>query len=272
MIAQTLTCRPRTDIVQWPAIIGIIIGSVIVISIIWCCARCLCCGAECCCACCSCFNRCCPSPRRSNKGYEQPSAQPYQQYQSHPLPMYGGGAGAYGGYSGPQTARFDAPSQKNGNYNEDSLPAMPSWDQAQSKRVENNDLELEKLDHNRNSSQQEALLSHNSETGALGGGGRYYNQNQPAQANGDVGMMHASPYREHDYDSHQQFVGSPVSSVHNSMYPPTYHTNQPESVYGDTSYAPSIPPSYHTAAPSIVSPVQQNYAARRPVQGSWRDV
>ena len=89
--------------------------------------------------------------------------------------MYGGGAGAYGGgyggYSGPQTATFDAPSNKNATYNEDSLPAMPSWDQAQSKRVEDNDLEMEKLDHNRNS-QQEALLSHNSDTGALGGGGR----------------------------------------------------------------------------------------------------
>lgn len=239
------------------------------ISIIWCCARCCCCGLECCCGVCSCFNRCCPSPRRSNQGYEQPAAQPYQQYQSHPPPMYGGAAGGYGGYGGyrgPQTATFDAPTNKNGTYNEDALPAMPSWEQAQSKRVEHDDVEMEKLDHR--TSQQEGLLSHSDTTS-----GRYYNnQNHIGQEHGDVGMMHASPYGEHDYNSHQQFVGSPISSVHNSTYPPTYHTQQPESVYGDNGYAPSIPPSYHTAAPSIVSPVQQNFSSRRPVQGSWRDV
>lgn len=178
---------------------------------------------------------------------------------------YGGGAGAYGGYRGAQTATFDAPSQK---IHDDSLPAMPSWDQAQSRRLQDEDVEMEKLDHR--ASQQDALLP-SSNAGAVGTG-RYYNQNQPGQDVGDVGMMHASPYREHDYDSHQQFVGSPVQSTHNSMYPPTYHTRQPESVYEDTSYAPSVPPSYHTAAPSVASPVQQNYQARRPVQGSWRDV
>lgn len=156
-------------------------------------------------------------------------------------------------------------------YNEDALPAMPSWDQAQSKHVEDEDVEMEKLDH-RTSQQQDGLLSSQNDAGA----GRYYShQNQAGQEHGDMGMMHASPYQEHDYSSHQQFVGSPVSSARTSMYPPTYHTQQPESVYGDTGYtgyAPSIPPSYHTAAPSIASPVQQNYTARRPVQGSWRDV
>jgi hypothetical protein len=187
--------------------------------------------------------------------------------------MYGGAGAAYGGYRGPQTATFDAPSKQNGTgtYNEDALPAMPSWDQAQSKRVQDEDVEMEKLDHN--SAQHEGLLNGN-DAGAVGGGRYYNNPNQATQEHGDLGAMHASPYREHDYDAHQQFVGSPVSSVAHSMYPPTYQTRPQSSVY-DSGYAPSIPPSYHTAAPSIVSPVQQRASggfARRPVQGSWRDV
>ena len=230
---------------------------------IWCCARCLCCGVECCCGCCSCFNRCCPSPRRSNEGYQQPSAQPYQQYQSHPQPIYGGGG--YG-YSGPQTATFDSPSNKNGKYNEDALPAMPSWDQAQSRRVEDHDVEMEKLDQH--SAQQESLLAQNN-AGSVEAG-RYYGNEQShiAQEGSDLGTMHAGPY--HDYEAHQQFVGSPVASTRNSAYPPTYQTRPQSSVYGN-GYAASIPPSYHTAAPSVASPVQQSMP-RRPVQGSWRDV
>ena len=178
--------------------------------------------------------------------------------------MYGGGG--YG-YSGPQTARFDAPSNKNNNYNEDALPAMPSWDQAQSHRVVEHDLEMEKL--NRNSAQEESLLPRN-DAGAVGSG-RYYNnnQNQVGQEAGDLGTMHASPY--HNYEEHQQFVGSPVSTAHNSMYPPTYHTRPQSSVY-ESAYAPSVAPSYHTTAPNLMSPVQQSMPGRRPVQGSWRDV
>ena len=262
---------------QWPAIIGIIIACLIVISIIWCCARCLCCGAECCCGCLSCFNACCPSPRRKKDGYEQPPPQnysPYNQYQSHQPPIYGG-AGGYG-YRGPQTATFEAPSKnRNETYNEDALPAMPSWQNAQSRHVEEDDVEMEKLDNT--SAQQQSLLAANND--GLAGGGRYYNNQAHHDAGADLGTMHAGPY--HDYDQHQQFAGSPVSTAQNSMYPPTYRTRPQSSVYEPQSagpYAPSIPPSYRTAAPSIASPVQQPppmpYAGvgRKPVQGSWRDV
>ena len=181
--------------------------------------------------------------------------------------MYGG---ATYGYTGPQTARFDAPSNKKNTYNEDALPAMPSWDQAQSHRIEDHehDVEMEKLNHN--SAQEESLLPRN-DAGAMGSG-RYYNnqsQNHVGQEAGDLGTMQAGPY--HNYDDHQQFVGSPVSTTHHSMYPPTYHTRPQSSVYNG-GYAPSVAPSYHTTAPNIVSPVQQSMPGRRPVQGSWRDV
>ena len=183
--------------------------------------------------------------------------------------MYGGNGYGYA-YRGPQTATFDAPTTKNGQYNEDALPAMPSWDHATSKHVEEQDVEMEKLDGI--AGQQEALLSDNGNSG-----GRYYT-NQAQDPAGDLGAMQTGPY--HDYDQHQQFVGSPIATRANSTYPPTYHTRPQPSGYDAPSanpYAPSIPPSYRTAAPSVASPVQQSHPAslgvgRKPVQGTWRDV
>ena len=170
----------------------------------------------------------------------------------------------YGGYRSPQTATFDAPSNKNGAYNEDALPAMPSWEQAQSRHVEDNNVEMEQLDHQ--AAQQESLLPRNDAASA--GGGRYYNH-QEQNAGGDLGTAQVGPY--HNYDQYRQFAGSPVSTAHNSMYPPTYRTRPQSSVY-----EPSVAPSYHTAAPSIVSPVPQQVpvggVGRKPVQGSWRDI
>lgn len=246
---------------KWPAIIAIIIGSLIVLSLIWCCARCLCCGAECCCGCLSCCNRCCPSPRQK-QGYQQPPPQPYpyNQYQSPMPPQYGNtGYVGYGGYRGPQTATFDVPSKKGAGYNEDALPAMPSWDNAASRHVEDDDVEMEKLDLTH--AQQESLLPQNN-------GGRYYNNQEAA---GDLGTMRQGPY--HNYDQHQQFVGSPVSSTQNSMYPPAYRTRPASSVYEPMS---AVPPSYRTGPPSIASLPPQHASmagiGRKPVQGSWREV
>jgi len=277
---------------KWPVIVGIIIGSLILISVLWCCARCLCCGMECCCGCFSCCNRCCPSPRRKNEGYQQPPQPSSGQYQPAQPMMYGG-AGAGYAYRGPQTATFDAPTGKGGKFNEDALPAMPSWDQANSRHVQDEDVEMEKLDQS--AAQQEGLLSKQRDSG-----GRYYNNGVPQDTAGDLGAMQTGPYHEygqqqqtgvhdghnqpqqtglyHDYNAHQQFVGSPTASTApTSMHAPTYQTRPPSSVYGEQQYAPSIPPSYRTAAPSVVSPMQQQstpYAGvgRKPVQGSWRDV
>lgn len=290
---------------KWPAIIGIVIGSLIVISVIWCCARCLCCGAECCCGCLSCFNRCCPSPRRRNSGYEKPQSYPYNsQYQSPAPPMYFGA-----GYRAPQTATFDSPSNK--NYNEDSLPAMPTWSTAQSRQVEDESVEMEKLDRHP-SAQQQGLLHqrHESEDsieqdGDIGrmqaglynqqaapyegqpnvyheqnsyqGQANVYHEQNPYHEQANTYYGQVSPYQgptsPHDYSQHQQFVGSPTSTAGPSMYPPAYN-RPPSSVY-TSPYA--APPSYRTAPPSIASPppqhAQMNYGiGRKPVTGSWRDV
>lgn len=292
------SCMSKTYC-KWPVIAGIIIGSLILLSLLWCVFRCLCCGAECCCGCLACCNACCPSPRRGHRGkdgyYQQPPPQPafqpapyqsYPQYQSAPPPVYGA---AGGGYRGAQTATFDVPG-KNGaptTYNEDALPPMPSWDNAASRHVEEDDVEMEKLDHPQ--AQQQSLLPNQQDP--------YRSQQQ--QAGGDIGAMYASPY--HDEAQQRQHAVSPVSAAANSVYPPTYHTspvstmyeparqsygagyepqgqqyggsyNQPSQQYGG-GYTPSVAPSYHTTVPGPVSPPPQNAGfTRKPVQGSWRDV
>ncbi|KAK5128720.1 hypothetical protein LTR85_000053 [Meristemomyces frigidus] len=208
--------------------------------------------------------------RKNNDGYQQapppqPAFQPYPQYQSAPPPMYAsGGAGGYRG-APAQTATFAAP-----KYNEDALPAMPSWDNATSKHVEDDDVELEKLNYPQ--AQQQSLLPQDDN-------GRHYGQQQDAQG-GDMGAMHANPY--HDYDRHQQFVASPTSTARNSAYPPTYHTSPTSTMYEPAArqqyggYAPSVPPSYRTGPPSVaMSPAPQNaypQIGRKPVQGTWRDL
>ncbi|TKA67829.1 hypothetical protein B0A55_09191 [Friedmanniomyces simplex] len=286
---------------KWPVIVAIILASLIALSLLWCLFRCLCCGAECCCGCLACCNACCPSPRRggskrvnNNDGYyqqppPQPVIQPYPQYQSAPPPIYAA-AGGYRGAQPPQTATFDAPGHK--KYNEDALPPMPSWDNATSKHIEDDDVELEKLDHPQ-AQQQQSLLPHQDDRDPY----NYYQQ-QPQQqaaaaaAAGDLGTMHATPY--HDYDQHRQYAASPIpTTAQNSAYPPTYHTSPTSPMYAPPQqqqqqqqqwgtgsgtgggYAPSVAPSYHTTAqqpgfmmsPPPPSQPQSAGVSRKPVQG-----
>ncbi|PYH41442.1 uncharacterized protein BP01DRAFT_169014 [Aspergillus saccharolyticus JOP 1030-1] len=151
---------------KWPVIAAIIIGALIVLSIVACVVNCLCCGIQCC-KCCLCCSSCCPSPRnrqRKTKHLDDPYPppdmpgsmpgampgsmpppmpvkSPYQPPQAPPV------------YRGTEVARFDAPTSPAGlKYNEDALPAMPSWDTAVTKRVEDTGphvetVELETMHH-----------------------------------------------------------------------------------------------------------------------------
>ncbi|KAI9376239.1 hypothetical protein BJX61DRAFT_446845 [Aspergillus egyptiacus] len=133
---------------KWPVIAGIILGGVILLTIIACIVNCMCCGIRCCTSCCGC---CCPSPRPKRAKYAD---DPYEQQINQPPPMpqmpNSGYAGGYqGGYQAPQApptyrgaqvARFDTPTNPAlSKMNEDSLPAMPSWDGAVTRRVEDTD-------------------------------------------------------------------------------------------------------------------------------------
>ena len=229
---------------KWPVIAAIIIASLIALSLIWCVARCLCCGVECCCGCLSCCNACCPSPRRRDKGgYQQAPPTPYQYQQPPPMHNPYFASGGAGNRSVAQTATFDSPSQK---YNEDALPAMPSWSNASSRRIEQpheeEDVELDKMDNRVVTSpaaqpQSERLLNQNpnyyqgQDVGSTANVGGY--RGQENGSTGDIGYMgaghahmNAQPYQ--DYDQHRQQPVSPYGDQ---------QRQQPTSPYGSQAGA-----------------------------------
>ncbi|SZF02875.1 unnamed protein product [Blumeria hordei] len=118
---------------KWPVIVGVLIAGLILLSIITCIARCLCCGYSCCCACfsflkcCSCCGGCCDGKRSKSMRYADEPAYNSQGYKA-PAPMM-----AVANIS-PQYAQFPTASSGQaagrGGVNEDALPAMPSWDSA----------------------------------------------------------------------------------------------------------------------------------------------
>ncbi|KAK4990237.1 hypothetical protein LTR50_002711 [Elasticomyces elasticus] len=220
---------------KWPTIAGIILGSLIVLSLAICLVRCMCCGAECCCGCLSCLN-CCNCGRRS-KGYQQPPVQyqqpPYQQqYQSQLPPIYNNPPAQY--------AQFDASGTKGGHQiHEDSLPIMPSWDNAISRKVEDtthpgelDDVEMEKLDQQ--GTQQAPMLSQtatqlqNSPYRTLSGAGGA----EPEA----MGMQNSYGY---DADRPYQDYGHQQTGYTNPTYSqPTYPT--PYGATTSTVYEPSM--------------------------------
>ncbi|KAL5614573.1 hypothetical protein BROUX41_004676 [Berkeleyomyces rouxiae] len=151
---------------KWPVIGAIVIGSLMLLSIVWCAARCLCCGLSCCCECCYCLKccgncmGCCDSPdnKRKHKYLDDPFIPPnhsqnagYQMQPQMKAPAatntYNMAPAATAPYtmtpavatpsvhpvSGPpQYAEFDV-AKKSGN--EDALPAMPTWDDAGTKKI-----------------------------------------------------------------------------------------------------------------------------------------
>jgi hypothetical protein len=97
--------------------------------------RCICCGKDlvCCCL------RCCGSgSHQKHKHLDSVPPTPYQnnQYSSQPPPVYGNNNNnisnnnPYGNSAFSQTATFE------GKVHEDSLPAMPSWETAPTRKIE----------------------------------------------------------------------------------------------------------------------------------------
>ncbi|KAI1466636.1 uncharacterized protein F4812DRAFT_60204 [Daldinia caldariorum] len=142
----------QADFCKWPVIAVIIIGGLIIFSIVWCIARCLCCGLSCCCECCHCLKccgeccGCCDPPKgRKNKYLDEPFVPPHheenQAYRSQ-APMNPAFPPAPSP-SVPQYAVFDDGDKKNA----DALPAMPSWEGAKTQKVfiEEESVEMEPL-------------------------------------------------------------------------------------------------------------------------------
>jgi hypothetical protein len=251
-----------TSCSKWPVIVGIILGSILALSILWCMVRCICGGiADCCCGCCD----CCRS--RNKNGYQQPAPPPqysmHNQYYGPQQPMYS----AAPMYAPPQMSggvgyRGVEGQYKSGTataFNDDALPAFPT-------HTRNEDVEMGHL-QSPQAAQQQGLLSSN-------GNADYYGYNQQS-AGGDLGAMNAAP--AHNYDSHRQFVPQSLYSQDAASQVPNRITS-----VRSTQYEPSLyPPSYHTQAQGnqtylaggTVSPLPAGQSiGRKPVQGTWREV
>ena len=127
----------------------------------------------------------------------------------------------------PQYARFDAPSGKNGyrgKNNDDALPAMPSWDTATSKKVQDDDevVEMEKLDHD---AAEPMLPKHD------------------RSDDGDLGSMGAvgSQYGNADYRQ-PQYASVPAAGPHNDHQ--SYYA-QPQSATGQQHGPAQEQQAYH---------------------------
>jgi hypothetical protein len=122
-------------------IAGIIVGSIIILSIVGCLISCLCCGYQCCKGCCGCCYECCSCCGGSNhRGRSKYADAPAPYYQQPPPPQsmhYGDQPPtaplAPPAYRGPQTAQFNHSKPKP---DDDSLPAMPTWADASTRRIE----------------------------------------------------------------------------------------------------------------------------------------
>ncbi|KAK3395833.1 hypothetical protein B0T20DRAFT_46194 [Sordaria brevicollis] len=151
----------QVDYCKWTAIGLMIFAGLVIFSICWCIGRCLCCGLSCCCECFRCLQccgNCCgccdPPGSRKHKYLDAPFVPPDQGYKA-PEPMdHGFGNRPAPSYSEPsyskqpsvpQYAEFDV--SKKRQTMGDSLPAMPEWEGAGSKKVlvEEEAVELDQL-------------------------------------------------------------------------------------------------------------------------------
>ena len=254
VLNQQTYLRPTLTLNRWPVIVAIVIGSLILLSVLFCVARCIFCGVELCSCCVSCFT-CCGCCKGGGRRRDRPSQfkddytrmppTPYQGYQPAPSPM------AYGGNpAAPQFATFDDPSSRR-LLNEDSLPYMPSWDAAAKRRVEdtsappetkNGDLEMGRMRPQSqmrgayNSVPNPALSPHP--------------QQQPDYFHTDTSINHGynndlGDQRLLSHNEHDGFGSVPLSP------PPTYRSNSSApSLAGDQFIPGAASPNPHDYARS----------------------
>ncbi|KAI9835278.1 MAG: hypothetical protein M1819_002422 [Sarea resinae] len=148
---------------KWPAIIGIILGVILVLSLLTCLVRCTCMGLSCCCECLECLV-CCPSLCRTGRGRRRDRGGRNTQQYFQPAPYYPPAAGyapappppsyGYNPYDNtPRYAQFDAPSPAKAPPHDDALPHMPSWDSSSHAHVpvsggRDDDLEMGRMGAN----------------------------------------------------------------------------------------------------------------------------
>ena len=262
---------------RWPAIVGIVIGIIVFALAAYCCFRCCCRGGR--------------RLRRNRAGTASLfNPAPYMGYQpannpNNAPPPYG---------EPPRFAQFDV-GGRGKPVNEDSLPAMPSWENAQKKRVEDDDVEMSHLEvpqekkpmlaPGANASSADLTNSRIGQTEAdshpVGSYGTHgVNEQPPAGYTGpDFGHGLDHPYTGPDFSSAighgQQTSYSAYTPSESTRYEPS-GVNEPLEL--GTTYSNTLPPpspsAQHTGFPPQYAPgVLQ--AGRRPgasSSNSWRDV
>lgn len=262
---------------RWPVIAGIVVAITVFALAAYCCFRC-----------------CCRGGRRSRRNRAGTASlfnpAPYMGYQpannpNNAPPPYG---------EPPRFAQFDVGSRgKPGN--EDSLPAMPSWENAQKKHVEDDDVEMSRLEAPQEKNPMLASgadastadLS-NPRPGYTGGDSHPVGshsaygaqEHTPAGYTGpDFGHGAGQPYTGPDFTSGigqgQQTSYSAYTPSESTRYEPT-GANEPQTL--GTTYSNTLPPpspsAQHTGfPPQYASGILQ--AGRRPgasSNNSWRDV
>lgn len=133
-----------------------VIGGLIILSIVWCIVRCCCCGLSCCCSCFQCLKccgdccGCCDPPggrkhkhlddpytpdEHANRGYRtEPPMNPTNPLNAAAIPPVSSNVSSKPYTEPPQYAEFDMSKKETGG-GEDSLPEMPSWEGAGSKKI-----------------------------------------------------------------------------------------------------------------------------------------
>ena len=212
-----------------------------------------------------------------------PTPTPYQGYQPQPSPMM------YNNH-GPQFATFDA-GTKNARIHEDSLPAMPSWDNAATRKVE---------DHSQphgSNMEMEHMLPHSPVREQPYGHHQPYTSDLGAQRLDQQG--HANDYYDAPlspaptyYSTVPAATGAVAPSNRDRFVPQQNHQS-------DRGFSPSVapypssrestqfmpqgvaPPSASSYSPYQSPPLQYNDGARppsllqvgrKPVAGSYREV
>ncbi|KAL2212619.1 hypothetical protein CC79DRAFT_433680 [Sarocladium strictum] len=279
---------------KWPVIAIMVVGGLILLSIVVCIVRCCCCGMSCCCSCFSCLKccgnccGCCDAPgEKKNKYLDDPYSGPtnhgYQaqgpmQAPFHAAPQQQGFHGgpparsAPAAAAPPQYAEFDV-SKKGG---EDSLPAMPSWEGASSKKVMEEDaVEMEPLKTSPAPQPQSnpplASVPGNGSgsTSPLPQGQRSpYGPPQGGPMGGPGGYMPApnqarDPYAQDPYAPHSpSFASTPQPQTDDG-----YGLDQPYDAVGGAAMAAATIPNRHTPTND-----RNGYGQQRPANQGFAEM
>ncbi|KAK5098244.1 hypothetical protein LTS08_006377 [Lithohypha guttulata] len=209
-----------------------------------------------------------------------PTPTPYQGYQPHFQPMM---------YNGPQFATFDAGNKRSAPIHEDSLPAMPSWDNAQTRRVQDtpsqprgSEVEMEHM-----LPQSPIREYHNSDLGTQrpnrpeGLNNNYYNNEplSPAPTYATTApMAGAFSNQQHDrFSPRLQHHDNPFDTgipSNNAPYPSSRESVQ---FAAQRSMSPHMAPYNPYNSPSYDQPQAGRpptllQVGRKPVAGSYREV